>query len=491
MPVDRQRAVAVLCAEDLAHVVDLVAYVESPVPGSGEDLTVVVANATGASRLQADTATEVLYGRDPVPDQDPMARSSYEQVATEPWPAPGGHSYPLAAQRLLSLFADPRAPDLAVVHTPRHFFPEQGGHLGEHGSLNVTQSRAPLLLSGAGVPARGVLADWARVVDVAPTLGRLAGVPPEVLTGLDGRARTELAEPGAAYVVGLLWDGTPSADLLHLAGTGRLPNVARLLERGVALRGGALAEFPSVTLTNHTSALTGVGPGRHGVVGNVYYDRDTGQRVVPNDATTWHRSAEWLRPGVRTVFEHVAAARPGAVTASVDDPVDRGATYSTMALLRAQGAADAGVAQAGLPDPTGSPYASQRHVRTDAGYARWTQIDDAGLAQVLQLFERPAAAPALTWWNTTLTDAAHHAGGPRSEVATAALVDSDRRLGVFLDHLDALGVLQDTVVLLTSDHGFEAADPTCRGSWDPALRAAGVAFRDEGPGFVYLEAGRR
>ena len=63
------------------------------------------------------------------------------------------------------------------------------------------------------------------------------------------------------------------------------------------IEGGAIAEFPSVTLCNHTSALTGVGPGRHGVLANVFYDRVTGRRVVPNDATTWHRSAEWLRPG--------------------------------------------------------------------------------------------------------------------------------------------------------------------------------------------------
>ena len=35
---------------------------------------------------------------------------------------------------------------------------------------------------------------------------------------------------------------------------------------------------------------------------------------------------------------------------------------------------------------------------------------------------------------------------------------SDARLGVFLDHLAALGVLDDVAFLLTADHGFEAAD---------------------------------
>ena len=132
----------------------------------------------------------------------------------------------------------------------------------------------------------------------------------------------------------------------------------RLIDAGLALRGGAVAEFPSITLTNHTSILTGLGPGRHGVLGNVFYDRATGERVVPNDASTWHRSAEWLRPAVRTVFEMVNdAVPPGAAprTACIDEPIDRGADYSTMALIRAsessRGAAGLGDL---LPDPRAS-----------------------------------------------------------------------------------------------------------------------------------------
>jgi arylsulfatase A-like enzyme len=61
---------------------------------------------------------------------------------------------------------------------------------------------------------------------------------------------------------------------------------------------------------------------------------------------------------------------------------------------------------------------------------------------------------------------------------------------VFLDHLDRLGVSDDVTFLLTADHGFEAADETVVGSWQPALRDTlgplGIPYRDEGPGFVYL-----
>ena len=41
-------------------------------------------------------------------------------------------------------------------------------------------------------------------------------------------------------------------------------------------------------------------------------------------------------------------------------------------------------------------------------------------------------------------------------------------------------------ILLTADHGSEAADPDCRGDWDDALAAAGIAVRDEGYGALYL-----
>ena len=54
----------------------------------------------------------------------------------------------------------------------------------------------------------------------------------------------------------------------------------------------------------------------------------TGERVVPNDATTWHRSAEWLRPSVRTIFEMVNDAVPqgnSPRTASINEAIDRGA----------------------------------------------------------------------------------------------------------------------------------------------------------------------
>lgn len=474
-----EAAVSALTGPELQHVVDLVAW---PERGPGAEGDIIVANAAGRARLSAGCPEgELLAGVNPVANQDPLHATPREAALADPSPPNSRNAYPLAFARLSSAFADvERSPDLVVVHTPRHHWPERGGHLGEHGSLDAGQSRAPLLLSGAGIAARGMLPRAARVVDVGPTLAALCGAD---MPGADGAALTDLIESGARprHVIGLLWDGANANDLYAMAAAGELPSVARLLERGCALQGGAVAEFPSVTLVNHTSAITGVGPGRHGIVGNVFHDRVTGEQVLANDSGTWHRACELLRPGVQTVFEAVGGG------ACVNEPVDRGADYSTMALIRASGkAGGASALNDALPSPADDPLADQGWVARAPHYAWSSQVDALGLAQVCQLFSGEAPLPGLTWWNTTLTDTGHHGGGPYSPESRAAMRDADHRLSALLALLDKQGLTDDVAFLLTADHGSEGADPGCTGDWDAALQQTGITYRDEGFGAIYL-----
>jgi phosphonoacetate hydrolase len=401
----RELAVDVLCDSSLTHVVDMVAYADAD--------GIVVANFDGAARLprNGEASADLIRGRNPVELQDPLAFSALSDELADLSPPNSRNSYPWAAERLGSLFDAPAAPDIAVVHTGRHYWPDKGGHVGEHGSLSVVQSRAPLLLSGPAVSARGMIPAAARVIDIAPTLAWLAGTPLAQLGDMEGQALVDLLvrRPGDR-IVGLLWDGCNSNSLYSLAAAGELPAIARLLAGGCALTGGAIAEFPSVTLVNHTCALTGVGPGRHGIVNNAYYDRSVAAQRLTNDARTWHRWAEWVTPGVPTVFERV-----DVTTACINEPADSGAAYSTFGLIREAG----------------------------------------------------------------------NAGGA-SPIAHAAMRDTDARLGAFLDHLERIRALDSTTFILTADHGSERSDPTCLGDWDEPLTEAGVAFRDEANGFIYL-----
>jgi phosphonoacetate hydrolase len=468
----RDAALEVLLDPQLAGVVDLVAWRD------GEDL--VVANSFGRARATSGGEFELEVGEPPIPSQDPLLGVPLAKAFEDPSPPNARNSYPDAVRRLASAFADPtRSPDLHVIHTPKHHWPERGGHLGEHGSLDAGQSRAPLLLSGAGIHERGILPQAARVIDVGPTLAYAAG---QSFEGVEGKALSDLVEPGAELVLGILWDGANSNDLIEQAQTGMLPNVARLLERGLALAGGAIAEFPSVTLVNHTSALTGVGPGRHGIIGNVFYDRETDTRHLANDSSTWHHACDLLRPGTATIWEACAALK----TACINEPIDRGADYSTFALIRDAGESQGAKSmQSALPPPENDPHATQEFVAASNDYAWSTQVDAFGLEQVLQQLGEKNP-PSLIWWNHTLTDTGHHGGGPYSPESRAAMADADRRLGVVLDLLEGMGRLKRTMILLTADHGMEAADPSCTGDWDDALAAAGIPVRDEGYGSLYF-----
>ena len=498
----RESVVRALTAPELAPIVDLVVWVEADPDDPRAGPVAMAASHIGRVRLHCDGAHEVCEGLDPIASEDPMAFLPYDVECARTGPRTSReNSYPYAASRILSLFADStRSPDVAVMHSPGHFFPEQGGHVGEHGSLDVIQSRAPLLLSGRGVEPGGIVEAHAMLVDVCPTLATLAGVGGDDLRDgagnrLDGRVlRTYLGAESLAEpkVIGILWDGAHCGDLLHLAQSGELPGVARLLGNGMALRGGAVAHFPSVTLTNHTSILTGLGPGRHGVLGNVFYDRASGEQVVANDASTWHRSAQWLRPAARTVFEMVNSQVPprdSPRTACVNEAIDRGADYSTMSMIRQAGIAS-GAAGLGerLPDAASSTHLHERAHLHDSYYSWATQVDDLGLEQMRALWASVASAPTLTWWAGVVSDAGHHAGGPRSDIARDSLRDADSRLVSFLEHLDTLGITEQVTFLLTADHGFEGTDPSVTGSWRPALERLGIPFRDEGPGFIYLLA---
>ena len=110
----REKAVAALCAPELAPIVDLVVWVE--------DGTAYAANHLGRVRWDADDTRVLEHGTDPIGSEDPMAFLPYERELADPSPELStGNSYPYAAARLRSFFADPeRSPDLAIVHTPRH-----------------------------------------------------------------------------------------------------------------------------------------------------------------------------------------------------------------------------------------------------------------------------------------------------------------------------------------------------------------------------------
>ncbi|HUA96617.1 MAG TPA: alkaline phosphatase family protein, partial [Acidimicrobiales bacterium] len=280
--------------------------------------------------------------------------------------------------------------------------------------------------------------------------------------------------------IGFLLDGANANVLYDLAARGQAPNIARLMAEGTTCRHGALASLPSVTLANHTGILTGCFPGHHGILHNAWLDRASGEQVITNSPSTWAESMRWLNPGIETLHHAVKRFFPDAKTASINEPCDVGADYSTFALVRS------GQRPPPAPGPDDLPDATERFVRPFKDYRWSSRVDHTAVEQFRSIWAESSPPPVFTWVNFTLTDAAFHADGPYSEMAASSVRDTDARVGRILEVVERSGVFADCAFFLVADHGMEESDRRVRGDWDVALRESGVAVRDEGYGFLYL-----
>ena len=424
-------------------------------------------------------------GRNPLGDQSTDRFAGLEKELGSLQPPRVRNSYPHAYEQAAQLFDHPAAPDLCVIHTAAHHWGDQGGHVGEHGSLDVVQSRAPFVIAGAGVRALSTIDRACKLVDVAPTLLALMG---GALERTDGEVLADLIDESAGppeHVVGFLWDGCNPNVLYDAAANGDAPNVARLMAMGTTFAHGAMASLPTVTLANHTTVLTGLHPGHHGILHNAWFDRSTGRQVITNSPATWHEASSWLFPGVETIHDAVHRVWRDACTVSINEPTDAGADFSTFDYVRR------GIPLERPPAPDELPNADQRFVRPVKEYRWSSRVDHTTVQQFLGVWSGDYLGsdwpvPRFTWCNFSLTDAAFHEGGPHSEIARASVRDSDARLGQILDGVEASGRWDRTAFFLVADHGMEQTLPGVSGDWGPALRDAGVAHRDEAFGFIYL-----
>ncbi len=77
-------------------------------------------------------------------------------------------------------------------------------------------------------------------------------------------------------------DGSEPGYIERAIEQGLAPNFARLMAEGSNLT--ALSVIPSFTNPNNISIITGAPPAVHGIAGNYFYDPDTRQEVMMNDA---------------------------------------------------------------------------------------------------------------------------------------------------------------------------------------------------------------
>ena len=430
-------------------------------------------------------------GRNPLADQGTDKFAGLAAERSGQFPLRSENQYPHAFDHIAQLFDAEATPDLCVIHSARHNWEDHGGHRGEHGSLGIVQARAPFIIAGKGVRNDGVVPKSMRLVDVAPTVAALMGCTPlsdgRWFATQDGVARTDalVETERPKHVIGFLFDGTNPNVLYDMAARGEAPNVARLISMGTAFGHGAIASLPTITLANHTTIITGAHPGHHGILNNAWYDRAQNKQVITNSSATWPWAMEMLSPDVETIHNVVNRSFAEAFCASINEPCDVGAQFSTFDFFR-RGEVP--------PIPSRAddlPHTTERFVRPSKDYSWSSVIDHMATEQAVGIWsgnyrDQSYPLPKFCWVNFTLTDAAMHEGGPHSEIAAASVRDSDGRIGDILTAIEQAGVFDDCAFVLMADHGMQESDPTCTGDWDVNLRDAGIKVRDEAYGFMYF-----
>lgn len=438
--------------------------------------------------------TVATTGRDPLVRIDDDALLGLQAEESDRWPTRDRTSFPHAFDSIAQFFDSSVAPNLYVNHTAAH---TREGHLGHHGSLGIVQARAPFIAAGAGVRPLGVLDRSTRVVDVAPTIAALLdldahpdAVGPTGERRLDGRLRRQDGDPitdvltgdRAEQMVVVLLDGC-NANLLHdVVDAGEAPHLADLIGRGVAMRRGSFASLPTATLANHTTAVTGAHPGHSGVLHNAWVDRSDGAQpdLLSMEEMFW--SSGYVRDDVETLFEALARSRPGAFSSATFEFCDRGADFSSFGLVRA-GSGER------LPSIDDVVHVDRSCAARSGAYSFMSCVDHVSLAHTVSCWnqEHGNPLPALTWCSLAVTDEAGHESGPHGELARAAVLDSDARLGELVATVERAGELDRTAFVVIADHGMEQSDPDVDRPWEADLADCGIPHRIVGDGLVYVE----
>ncbi|MGB8861630.1 MAG: alkaline phosphatase family protein [Ilumatobacteraceae bacterium] len=441
-----------------------------------------------------------VVGDNPLGNQDPLALTTVAAEreaaaaggfdaddAARRFIAPEQQSYPFGYERVAQLFDSPNAPDLAV--SPRDWC--SGSSPGTHGALHVRQARAPLWFSGPSVVVgRHEMA--ARSIDIAPTClaalqfpfvdgadatGRTSserGVEPDVrLARQDGRVLHELLDPSGpapTRVYVLLMDGMHQTELEDRLARdpAAVPNLRRLHARAAVLAGGSIVNFPSITWPSHTSIGTGTWGGHHDVVNPTYYVREVRQTVSPQGLSMGTET--YANAGVESLYEAFHRVHPDCLTAAIHAPFGRSAKH---AFLEGRNLCDRARVKALTAEL--AVDMNPRWPGEHAAVASESLLDTRGMAQVVELFTRsdlPAAR--FVYHELAVTDGAGHEYGPHSEGLRDALDETDRRIGRVLSLLDERGLFDETLFVVSADHGMAPQDVDLRAN--PAAHVLDVGL---------------
>ena len=244
-------------------------------------------------------------------------------------------------------------------------------------------------------------------------------------------ASTELGQ--SENVVILVLDAMSSS---YLSKMGKNSNLAKIARDGAACLD-ARCVYPSHTLTNHATIMTGAGSGNHGIIGNVR---------LAEDGITTIKSKEPDMIRRQTIFE--LAKAQGLKTAVVSGKNNLVTMFSRDC--------DVGTSNVQpldyLPE---APILDNAETNKDY-YEMNLELADWVFESLYTVLEKES--PNLTLVNVQSTDYIGHRFGPDSDEMKTCLKRVDKALGKLYDKMEKSGMLENTTLIIVADHGMTESD---------------------------------
>lgn len=228
-----------------------------------------------------------------------------------------------------------------------------------------------------------------------------------------------------------------------------MPAVKKLAAEGVrAMR--MECSFPTVTWTNHTTLVTGVHPGKHGVLGNDYFDRQEWKKVPLIPDPIFNKEEIVKSP---TIYD--VAKKAGLTTAGVIWPASRGAPTLDWTVPD--------VFEQELFEKYGTPQLLKEARELGIPIEKqmeWCKAGNAGKPQRDYMYAQLAQhiirtkKPNFLALHLVSLDSLEHAHGRQVPEAYWAANDSDNRVADLMRATEEAGIRDKTTFVITTDHGF-------------------------------------
>ncbi len=228
-----------------------------------------------------------------------------------------------------------------------------------------------------------------------------------------------------------------------------MPTVKKLAAEGVRAKR-MECSFPTVTWTNHTTLVTGVNPGKHGVLSNDYWGRAEWKKIPLIPDPIFNKDEIVKTP---TIYDVVKQA--GMNTAGVIWPATRGAKTLDWTVPD--------VFEQELFEKYGTPQLIAEAKALGIPVEKqmeWCKLGNAGKAQRDYMYSQLAQhiiktkKPNFLALHLVSLDSFEHAHGRQVPEAYWAANDSDNRVADLIRATEEAGIRDKTTFVITTDHGF-------------------------------------